>query len=160
MATIYSKSYHNSHYSSSDSHAGLFSCRWTKEGTSRYDGPKLFHSPIEIKRMEDVFVRLRLHLAHERFNKSESARDHVDDAPLLARAWAFQERLLPCHAVHFHAEKLVWESKSGIKCECMQFDQQQQHGQRERRGQRNDTGWLKDSLGRVSKTVGSFKSAG
>jgi len=61
---------------------------------------------------------------------------------------------------HFHAEELVWECKSGIKCECMRFDQQQQHGQRERRGQPNETGWLKDSLSRVSKTVGSFESAG
>jgi hypothetical protein len=107
-----------------------------------------------------VFVRPPLHLARERFNKSGNARDHVGDAPLLAWAWAFQERLLPCRTVHFRAEELVWECKFGIKCECMRFNQQQQHGQRERRRQRNETGWLKDSLGRVSKNVGSFESAG
>lgn len=41
-----------------------------------------------------------------------------DYAPLNARAWAFQERMLAPQTLHFHASELVWECRSSMDCEC------------------------------------------
>ncbi|CZR59423.1 uncharacterized protein PAC_09315 [Phialocephala subalpina] len=38
--------------------------------------------------------------------------------PLLTRAWAFQERLLPGRIVHFSANDLVWQCHRRTDCEC------------------------------------------
>jgi Heterokaryon incompatibility protein (HET) len=43
--------------------------------------------------------------------------------PLLQRAWAFQERLLATRIVHFADHEIIWECKSGRRCECMHLDQ-------------------------------------
>jgi hypothetical protein len=53
---------------------------------------------------DEIFIRPRLHLTHNRFRSMENAEDYVEDAPLPTRAWAFQERLLPSRTLHFHAD--------------------------------------------------------
>jgi len=39
-------------------------------------------------------------------------------APLLSRAWAFQERLLSPRKIHCHSEELIGKCKTGVICEC------------------------------------------
>lgn len=41
-----------------------------------------------------------------------------EDAPLLARAWAFQERCLAPRKVLFHHDEMFWECQTGLDCEC------------------------------------------
>ncbi|KAH8652570.1 heterokaryon incompatibility protein-domain-containing protein, partial [Ilyonectria robusta] len=71
---------------------------------------------------ETIYVRPQLHVAHSRFIEMDNAKHHITDAPLMTRAWAYQERLLPPRCLHFHAEELVWECNTGLKCECMRLD--------------------------------------
>ncbi|PVH76824.1 HET-domain-containing protein [Cadophora sp. DSE1049] len=126
MANIYSNSYITiAATSAPDSHHGLFADRWT--GSWGDDGIKIpvdaHHVATSARNPDDwIFVRPRLHLAHKRFCNKENAMDHIEDAPLLTRAWAFQERLLPSRTLHFHAEELVWECKSAVQCECQSLD--------------------------------------
>jgi hypothetical protein len=39
-------------------------------------------------------------------------------APLLGRAWAYQEHLLSTRYLHFGSTELIWECAEGISCEC------------------------------------------
>ncbi len=142
MANIYSNSYLTiAATAASDSHVGLFLDRWTSAEVQ--NSVKL---PIKAHKLsradeapdENIFVRPRLHLAHERFKHIENAEYHAEDAPLLTRAWAFQERLLPSRTLHFHAEELIWECKSAVQCECEELDQRYSY---ERCGMQ---GWLKN----------------
>lgn len=82
---------------------------------------------------ETIFVRHSQAQAHsdivskadiEKF--SFIPRDEVEmqrRAPLLSRAWAFQERLLSPRILHCHSGELIWECKTGIACECKGLNQ-------------------------------------
>lgn len=124
MANIYSNSYlTTAATAASDSHKGLFVDRWTR--SVGQTGLKLpvdaHHITTSIHRPdESIFIRPRIYLAHKRFSNVENAGGRAEDTPLLTRAWAFQERLLPSRTLHFHAEELTWECKSAVKCECQQ----------------------------------------
>ncbi|KAK0099601.1 hypothetical protein ONS96_008101 [Cadophora gregata f. sp. sojae] len=126
MANIYSNSYITiAATSASDSHRGLFTDRWTRSwGNNSIKIPVDAHhvATSANDHKDEIFVRPRLHLAHNRFCNMENAMDHTEDAPLLTRAWAFQERLLPSRTLHFHAEELIWECKSAVQCECQSLD--------------------------------------
>jgi hypothetical protein len=124
MAEIYSNSYLTiAATAGSNPEMGLFFRRWTRfkdkegifEGSQRL--PTAFVD-LSCHEQAGAFVRPRLHLGHDRFQETDNALKHIDDAPLLSRAWAFQERLLPARTLHFHAEELIWECKSGMNCEC------------------------------------------
>lgn len=126
MANVYSNSYITiAATSAPDSHHGLLTDRWTQPCI--VNGLK---TPVDAHHLatsakdpnDSIFMRPRLHLAHDRFCNMENAMYHVLDAPLLTRAWAFQERLLPSRTLHFHAEELVWECKSSVQCECQSLD--------------------------------------
>ncbi|KAH7321963.1 heterokaryon incompatibility protein-domain-containing protein [Rhexocercosporidium sp. MPI-PUGE-AT-0058] len=126
MASVYSNSYLTmAATAASDSHQGLFIDRWTR--SIGQGGIKL---PVDAQRIpssihnpdSSIFVRPRIHLAHDRFSNMENASSHAEDAPLLTKAWAFQERLLPSRTLHIHAEELVWECKSAVQCECQHLD--------------------------------------
>ena len=43
-------------------------------------------------------------------------------APLLTRAWCFQERLLSPRVIHFHGEEMIFECKTMTRCECTALD--------------------------------------
>lgn len=43
-------------------------------------------------------------------------------APLLQRAWVFQEQVLSPRMIHFGAQELVWECSHGLRCECSQIN--------------------------------------
>ncbi|KAH9208939.1 heterokaryon incompatibility protein-domain-containing protein, partial [Leptodontidium sp. 2 PMI_412] len=98
MAEVYSNSYLTIAATASTSpHTGLFGKRWTSTPLAPGESPGL-----RISRFWDV----------------DNSAAHLHDAPLLSRAWAFQERLLAPYTLHFHAEELVWECRSGVQCEC------------------------------------------
>lgn len=48
------------------------------------------------------------------------ARDRDDDriAPIVTRAWTFQERLLAQRCLIFRCKEIIWECKCECKCEC------------------------------------------
>lgn len=121
MAQIYS----NSHLTiaataATDSRAGLFHDRWTSMKGQEH--VKIPITSSQITANQKIFMRPNLHLAHDRFKNMENASSHILDAPLLTRAWPFQERLLPSRTLHFHAEELIWECKSSVQCECTFLD--------------------------------------
>jgi len=49
----------------------------------------------------------------------------VESAPLLTRAWAYQERLLSPRSVNFHSAELTWDCGNGFDCECGQLFSQE-----------------------------------
>ncbi|KAL5317996.1 hypothetical protein ACEPPN_015100 [Leptodophora sp. 'Broadleaf-Isolate-01'] len=125
MAEVYSNSYLTIAATASTSpHTGLFGKRWTSTPLAPDESPGLRISvPINtatvlIPNDGQVTIRPHLHLAHKRFWDVDNSAAHLHDAPLLSRAWAFQERLLAPYTLHFHAEELVWECRSGVQCEC------------------------------------------
>ncbi len=49
---------------------------------------------------------------------SASKENIVRLYPLLARGWAFQERILSARVLHFCSDEMVWECNMEILCEC------------------------------------------
>lgn len=126
MADIYSNSFLTiAATASTDNSKSLFSNRWTSFPSPERDG-----SLVQIPSGSVLFqnatncirIRPHLHLAHNRFIGLQNAHEHKTDAPLLTRAWVFQERLLPSRTVHFHSEELVWECRTNMRCECGLLD--------------------------------------
>ncbi|KAH0534062.1 hypothetical protein FGG08_007341 [Glutinoglossum americanum] len=67
----------------------------------------------------------KLKIDHPEYEQSEiylrECIDHdivIKAAPLLSRAWVYQERLLSPRYLHFGNAELVWECAEGISCEC------------------------------------------
>ncbi|KAH7128775.1 heterokaryon incompatibility protein-domain-containing protein [Dendryphion nanum] len=148
MASIYSQSFLTIAASSCPNpKTGLFGDRWTNFESRVPRAPKPRFPIGTITTESDgyfVHVRPQLHLAHERFQDSASASEHKIDAPLLTRAWVLQERLLPSRIIHIHSEELVWECKSGLRCECGVLDEL--HLSKNRVPRTHSELWLKSSL--------------
>ncbi|KXX81292.1 hypothetical protein MMYC01_201939 [Madurella mycetomatis] len=64
-----------------------------------------------------VYARNFSGQAHENFTQAGS-NTRTLLAPLLSRAWCFQERMISQRVVHFHKEEMVWECGTCISCEC------------------------------------------
>jgi len=140
MAEIYANSYINIALTRlADGHSGCFSERFCEQEV------ELDHNTwicpvksIEIDgSLEDlplkVFARIPLTIAHKIFTTDIANRPTtyypVDkpvkasvSAPLLTRAWVFQERYLAPRTVHFHASEMLWECTSMQRCECTGLD--------------------------------------
>lgn len=126
MAMIYSRSYLNiAATRAPDSSAGCFSIRWIE-----MDAGSLQKTPTksyEIKGQPGshsgkVFARLSLDEGHRDFEHGIGSGHYQNRAPLLSRAWVFQERCLASRTLHFHAGELIWECKAGLSCECKTLD--------------------------------------
>ncbi|KAI1075532.1 heterokaryon incompatibility protein-domain-containing protein [Whalleya microplaca] len=72
---------------------------------------------------EDNLVKMRL--SHERDHRfinippsEPKGKGCEQQAPLLARAWVLQERLLARRTLHFCGSELIWECNSSYACEC------------------------------------------
>ncbi|PSN71501.1 HET-domain-containing protein [Corynespora cassiicola Philippines] len=106
-------------------HDSLFAGRWTT--INRFSNADEHHVPTGSYTFQQdgktLRVRPVLRLAHSRFfNVNNHLIGRSDfDAPLMTRAWAFQERLLAPRTLHFHAEELVWECREIVRCECGEF---------------------------------------
>lgn len=158
MASVYSNSYLTiAATAGPNPENGLFFQRWTKTKDPNNileDDQVLPIENIDIscKMHPGAFVRPRFSLGHKRFMESDNATNHMEDALLMSRAWAYQERLLPARVLHFHAEELIWECKTSVNCECTLLDDVQWAlAQRALH-----SGWLKVSM--FSESATSVKS--
>lgn len=88
--------------------------------------------PIATHRLEEfrsdsgnsIYVREKLQ--HEIFDWYRSLILDFSSAPLLHRAWCYQERLLSARVLHLTKCELVWECKTAVKCECGEADKDPQ----------------------------------
>ncbi|KAK4225631.1 heterokaryon incompatibility protein-domain-containing protein [Podospora fimiseda] len=120
MADIYRGSYLTlAATSAKNSHEGLLFRR--SAHPIRREGRNLARLRVHSVKIQagDVEVQAR--------NQSTSAHIQLRDfanfpvtanAPLLSRAWCFQERMLSSRVVHFHGEEMLWECAEGTQCEC------------------------------------------
>jgi hypothetical protein len=65
----------------------------------------------EMGQQHSVYVRKSI--CHE-FRSEDFYKDHST----LKRGWCFQERLLSSRVLHFNVGEMVWNCKSGVRCEC------------------------------------------
>jgi hypothetical protein len=152
MASIYSNSYLTiAATRAKNPKTSLFGARWTRVAPTAEVGAKITRKlSVESVKVghflnkKDIYVRPHLHLAHDRFIEIDNAEDHVEDSPLLTRAWVFQERLLPVRTIHFHAEELVWECVSGVSCECQELHDEGHEGHPDKKD--GIVWWLKASI--------------
>ncbi|KAI9641566.1 hypothetical protein NHQ30_010378 [Ciborinia camelliae] len=127
MASIYSNSYVNiAATGAADSSRGCLAPR------------NLAHRSIPISargflktQHEDniIFVRKSLNGLHKLYSTPAILRSETTDlsekekeAPLLLRAWVFQERYLAPRTLHFCSSELVMECRQGLRCECTGLD--------------------------------------
>lgn len=128
MASIYSNSYVNiAATGAADNFKGCLAPR------------KLIHQSIPIStkgllepEQEDkaVFVRTSLDDLHKYFSTPTILRSEATnlwerekkEAPLLLRAWVFQERYLAPRTLHFCSSELVMECRQELRCECTGLD--------------------------------------
>jgi hypothetical protein len=126
MASVYLNSYLNiAATGSSDSSHGFLSSR------------DLTHNSVSIPTNKsegnggeesDAFVRTSLNTVHKLYSTPSqlvhwsSIANGNNEAPLLSRAWVFQERHLAPRTLHFHPSELVMECRAGLRCECTGLD--------------------------------------
>ncbi|KAF2138415.1 uncharacterized protein K452DRAFT_216366, partial [Aplosporella prunicola CBS 121167] len=76
---------------------------------------------IESTKMADIYEGAYLTIAATAAASGEDGLYKIPDtadAPLLSRAWVFQERILSSRVIHFGAEEMLFECKSKFLCEC------------------------------------------
>jgi hypothetical protein len=52
--------------------------------------------------------------------------------PLARRAWTLQEQILATRMIHFTNDEMVWDCRSGLRCECMELDHGYSDGENQR----------------------------
>jgi hypothetical protein len=127
MADIYLGSYLTIAATGSvDSSGGCFFRRWTCQS----GGIKSDIETFELQRTlngskASFYVRQAVDNGHRRLYGYASRSTAM--APLLDRAWAYQERILAPRMLHFHMEEMFWECKACTLCECGYLAWEQQH---------------------------------
>ena len=109
-----------------DSTGGFFLNRWT----SQPGGIKSNIETFEFHRTFSgadftIYARQGLDSGHQRM--SGYASTSTNTAPLLHRAWAYQERILAPRMLHVHMEEMFWECKSCTICECSYLSWEGEH---------------------------------
>lgn len=109
--------------SSPDSTHGLFQERWsfgTESNLTRY--PVLdYELGTPSAPGPPVYVRQAHYRDHD-YVRNIRTDGRLLQAPLMDRAWLFQELLLARRTFHVCASELIWECKSLCACECGFFD--------------------------------------
>jgi hypothetical protein len=139
MATIYSNCYLNlAATHSPNSNGGLFFERWIPSfdaelGPERHSitsHPVLFQDNTT-GGAANIFVRRSLANAHIDMlitDGGDRLYSVVESAPLVTRAWAYQERLLSPRTINFHSAELTWDCGGSrgfsFDCECGQLKTQ------------------------------------
>lgn len=126
MADVYSQSHLTiAATASSTSLGGCLFTRWHET----LDGLEIPHSVSKIHSdRAEVPLEVKLRYSargHDYFNGEFC--DMGNNAPLLKRAWAFQERILSKRIIHFHSEEMIWECQECISCECGYFAFEKSH---------------------------------
>lgn len=125
MAQIYSNAHFNIAATlSPDSTHSLFQERWTfgdgEDDEARC--PVLTHE-LEIPSGASLPVYARLsHRKDHGFIQNSNLMGRLGQAPLMGRAWVFQEVLLARRVLHVCASELIWECKTLYTCECGSID--------------------------------------
>jgi hypothetical protein len=129
MAMIYSKAFLTiAATGASDSSVGCFFPRSTKRHPKRDERENILRfsfDPIKIRRLvggkdHAVYIRTAPTESHDQLLTADGseATCPAHQAPLLSRAWAFQERFLSPRVLHFHTEEMMWQSRQQYACEC------------------------------------------
>ena len=101
MSSIYANSYVTIAATSSDSSDST--CLTSKNRA---------RAPVELNQ-PSIFARKPLTHGHM-FNSNENNSAY----PLFGRAWCFQERLLSTRTLHYTRDEIVFECRTGYRCEC------------------------------------------
>ncbi|KAG4425138.1 hypothetical protein IFR04_001705 [Cadophora malorum] len=112
-----------------DSSGGFFFNRWTSQpGGMRTDVETFeFHRTFHGMNFT-IYARQGLDSGHQRI--SGCASTSTNTAPLLQRAWAYQERMLAPRMLHVHMEEMFWECRCCTICECGYFSWESEHSNR------------------------------
>ena len=127
MASIYAGSYLNIAATRAPSSTnGFFSSRWAEVDVNMSCRAFPVQSFEIVGKFEEqeyrVRVRLSLDRGHGDFKVGIGTQTYRRRAPLFSRAWVFQERCLAPRTLHFHADELIWECRTTIRCECNGLD--------------------------------------
>ncbi|KAF8962312.1 heterokaryon incompatibility protein-domain-containing protein [Flammula alnicola] len=143
MADIYAHCYLNiATTRAAGGHAGCLGPRWTTRDSLRWaeefsravdDGEGKRERVSRTRKCEvksfkvpgmqqDIRIRLTMKSSHEALQTPRWIRMHMDTAPLLPRAWVYQERSLAARSVHLHANEMVWACNVTQRCECKELD--------------------------------------
>ncbi|KAK4247642.1 heterokaryon incompatibility protein-domain-containing protein [Corynascus novoguineensis] len=76
----------------------------------------LFPQAAELRR--NLRLSLRFAFCHPDFAPYANPTRQKTALPLLARAWAYQERLLAPRVLHFGPHELLWECTQKLDCDC------------------------------------------
>jgi Heterokaryon incompatibility protein (HET) len=127
MASVYSNSYLNiAATGSSDSSQPFLSSR------------NPFHASVPVSgslhsrrggQKGSILVRASMSRVHKLYSSPSKTNNYwssdpeeSSQAPLLSRAWVFQERHLAPRTLHFYPSELVMECRAGLRCECTGLD--------------------------------------
>jgi len=83
------------------------------------DDPIAILFPAATELQNDLRLSLRFAISHPDFDPH--ARRDDTSFPLMNRAWAYQERLLPSRVLHFGPQELFWECMQSLDCHCGQL---------------------------------------
>ncbi|KAE8441884.1 hypothetical protein EG329_004190 [Mollisiaceae sp. DMI_Dod_QoI] len=119
MADIYSNAYITL-AATGPAGYGCFFDRWINPSILNWNMKAPIHSHQITSRKDPnlkIHARLRLDGIFNSFTSGVTISILEDTAPLLSRAWIFQERFLSPRVLHFHAASLVWECHSALYLE-------------------------------------------
>ncbi|EMR90362.1 hypothetical protein ACHAPC_007037 [Botrytis cinerea] len=128
MASIYSNSYVNiAATGAADSSMGFLAPRNPLHRSIPLLARCLLKPETEDK---SIFVRHSLDGLHQFYSTPTMLRNDTtgswskekQEAPLLSRAWIFQERYLAPRTLHFCSSELVMECRKELRCECTGLD--------------------------------------
>lgn len=109
MASIYENAFVTLAANRSDDDSkGLFAPRTTKSAAIKVDVPG----------RPTMSVLVREAIKHDQFYQGSAKSTRDSTYPLFQRAWCFQERILATRIPHFTKNEVVFECKTGCKCEC------------------------------------------
>ncbi|OCL04832.1 HET-domain-containing protein, partial [Glonium stellatum] len=116
MANIYSRCYLN--IAATRSSSAVEGCLGARKCEVRS-----FRVPTNsLRTSQAVRVRLALNSSHEAVEKARWSQKNKETAPLLQRAWVYQEQTLSPRTIHLHANEMVWVCKAQQLCECRVLD--------------------------------------
>ncbi|KAG4431568.1 hypothetical protein IFR05_012943 [Cadophora sp. M221] len=114
---------------SADSNGGFFFNRWSPSDKGYKVDLETFELHGTFAGTDiTVYVRPRLDHGHDVFSGHFATKEY---APLLSRAWVYQERMLAPRTLHVHVEEMFWECKACTMCECGHLFWRQQRSTRD-----------------------------
>ncbi|KAH7400299.1 heterokaryon incompatibility protein-domain-containing protein [Cadophora sp. MPI-SDFR-AT-0126] len=109
-----------------DSRGGFFFDRWTCQPGGMKSNVETFEFRRTIRDADVIiYARQGLDSGHQRM--CGNASTSTNTAPLLHRAWAYQERMLAPRMLHVHMEEMFWECKCCTICECGYLAWEREH---------------------------------